>query len=109
MSYEVEITRRAAADRDACFDYIAARSFVGAMNWLTAFESAVQSIANNPPASLAPESEHHPAEIRQRTFSTSHGLTYRVLFVVQQEIVYLIHVRGPGQDLMSSQQLDLPS
>ena len=44
MTYRPETTRRAKADRDECFDYIAERSPNGALRWLEAYEKAVASI-----------------------------------------------------------------
>lgn len=46
--------------------------------------------------------------IRQLLFKTSQGLTYRALFVIRDDQVLLIHLRGPGQDIMDPQEVRLP-
>jgi plasmid stabilization system protein ParE len=45
MTYRLEITRRAAADRDTCFDFIFERSTQRALRWLDEFDvvSSVRS------------------------------------------------------------------
>ena len=57
MSYRLETTRRAKADRDACFDFIFARSPEGALRWLDAFEAAAAALLTEPHYGEAPESE----------------------------------------------------
>jgi hypothetical protein len=41
-------------------------------------------------------------------FKTRHGRTYRLLYVVRGDLIYLLHVRGPGQDLMGDDEVRLP-
>ena len=105
MTYRIETTARARADRDKCFDYIAERSLEGALHWLVAYETAVESLLKHPFRGLAPENPDHEEEIRQCFFKTPHGLQYRVLFAVRDETIYILHVRGTGQDLMASDEL----
>jgi len=108
MNYRVETTREAQADRVTCYDYIAQRSLAGALRWLDAFEQAVDSLRQNPNCGLAPESQDHDDEIRQRLFKTPHGLQYRLLFVIRGDTIYILHVRGPGQNLLPTDSLRLP-
>ena len=96
MSYRLEITRRAKQDRDACFDYIVARSPEGALRWLDAFEAAA-ALLTEPHYAEAPESEDHEEAIRHKLFRTPQGRTYRLLYIVRDDVIYLIHVRGAGQ------------
>ncbi len=49
---------------------------------------------------LAPESELFPEEIRQYFFKTRRGRPYRLLITITNSQVQLLHVRGPGQDLL---------
>lgn len=63
------------------------------------------AIKANPICGLAPESENHRDEIRQRIFKTRRGLPYRILFVVRGDVIYLLHVRGPGQDIMAPDEM----
>ena len=108
MSYRLEITRRAKQDRDACFDYIFARSPEGAFRWLDAFEAAAAALRTEPHYGEAPESEDHEETIRQKLFRTPHGRTYRLLYIVREDVIYLVHVRGAGQDVMAADEIELP-
>ena len=49
---------------------------------------------------LAPENEWFDEEIHERLFKTKRGSPYRLLFVVARTQVRILHVRGPGQDLV---------
>ncbi len=57
---------------------------------------------------MAPEDEDHEDRIRQAIFKTRKGLPYRALFVQRPEAVYIIHVRGSGQDQLDIDELSLP-
>lgn len=108
MTYRLIATEAAESDRDNSFRYIAERSPAGALRWLDAYQSAIHSLANNPLSGLSPESENHEEEIRQVLFKTPKGLTYRALFIVRGDAVYILHVRGPGQNVMGSAEIVLP-
>ncbi len=66
---------------------------------LEAYERAVESLLENPHRGFAPENPDHEEEIRQCLFKTRHGLQYRLLYLVREDTVYILHVRGAGQDL----------
>jgi len=108
MTYHIETTGQAKADRDHCYDYIAERSLDGALRWLEAYETVVESVLENPHRGFAPENPDHEEEIRQRLFKTRHGLQYRLLFLIRGDTIYILHVRGPGQDLMARDELNRP-
>jgi len=105
MSFRIRTTRQAQADRQECLDYIAARSLDGAVRWLDAYRSAITGLAENPLREMAPESADHAEVIRHVLFKTPKGLRYRILFLVRGDTVYILRVRGSGQDLLGSNQL----
>lgn len=107
MTYHIETTRQAKADRSSIFDYIAERSPDGALRWLAAYEQAVESLLENPHRGFAPENQDHAEEIRQLLFKTRHGLQYRLLFFIRGDTVYILHVRAPGQTLLDPGDLNL--
>ena len=108
MTFRIEITERALADRNRCFDFICERSPVGALNWLDAFETAVATLLKNPHFGIAPESANSPESIRQKVFRTPQGHQYRLLYVIRKALIVVIHVRGTGQDVMVSNEILLP-
>jgi plasmid stabilization system protein ParE len=110
MIYAVSLTRSANRDLEGCYAYIAKRSLRGAAAWTNAFQQQVLDALVIDPQSyeIAPESRDHPVEIRQKMFGTRQGKNYRALFTIRGQEVFVIHIRGPGQDLMSPDQLVLP-
>ena len=89
MTERLEITRRAAADRDACFDFICRKTPEGALRWLDAFEAAVEALLIACDYGEAPESANHQETVWQKLFSTRHGQTYRLLFLVRADVIYV--------------------
>jgi hypothetical protein len=56
----------------------------------------------------APESSRHEIDIYQVLFKTRRGRTYRALFSIVADTVYIMHVRGPGQDVISPNEIIVP-
>jgi plasmid stabilization system protein ParE len=108
MTYRVIATARARHDVDVCFNYIASKNPAGAVSWIDAYEQALQSLQRDPHRGLAPESESFTEPIREKIFKTRQGRSYRILFVVRDDTVFVIHVRGPGQELMTHEEMELP-
>jgi plasmid stabilization system protein ParE len=108
MTFHLVTTTRARRDFRSLRDFIAGKSPRGANAWANAYFAAVRSLKHNPHRSLAPESQDHPEEIRQVVFKTRSGLSYRALFIIRGEDVHVLHVRGPGQDVMSPEEIELP-
>jgi hypothetical protein len=59
--------------------------------------------------SFAPESNDHPEPIYQVIFKTRRGRPYRALFVVRDRTVFILHVRGPGQDFVAPNEIANPN
>jgi plasmid stabilization system protein ParE len=103
MTCNVLVTRQAEADIDAILTWLRGRSPSGAKSWFKALESAIAWLADHAASCpLAPENDYFDEEIRERLFKTKRGRPYRLLFVVAEKQVRLLHVRGPGQDLVRS-------
>jgi len=109
MSYSVIILPRADRDFQQIYEYNRQSSKKGADAWANAFYRALKRLHSQPTAlALAPESENYQEDIRQLLFKTRQGLTYRALFVTRGDRVLIIHLRGPGQDTMSREEIQLP-
>jgi len=54
---------------------------------------------------LAVESDYVDFEVREVLFKTRRGLVYRALYTIRGDEVFVLHVRGPGQDFLSAEQL----
>ena len=109
MKFAVRIQRRARQDYEAILSYIAKRSPEGASAWARAFDRALERLedfADTFP--LAIENELVEFEVREILFKTRRGLVYRALFTIADNTVQILHVRGPGQDLLSIEELIQP-
>lgn len=107
--YRLVVSERADEDVVEILEWIAQRSSAGASRWVSAFDGVLQEIVQKPQAySLAPEAEMSGREIRHALFKTRHGRPYRALFIAIDDVVYMIGVRGYGQDLLSLDDLDIP-
>jgi len=110
MIFQVKSLRRARQDVDSILEYIAGRSPQGAAAWARAYDKALvmlESSADRYP--LAVENEHVEYEIREILFKTRRGLFYRALFTIREQEVFILHVRGPGQEFLKEEELLPPN
>jgi plasmid stabilization system protein ParE len=106
MMFRVRTLRKAENDFRQILSHIAARSKSGAVAWAKAFRNAMirlESEADHLP--LAAENDHVEFEVREVLFKTRRGLVYRALFTIRANDVFVLHVRGPGQDFLTAEQL----
>ena len=107
--FTVILTEPADSDVDGILQWLEERSPRGAKSWLNSYRHAIEAIRESGDSfGLAPESTDHPEDIREFTFSTRHGNTYRLVFIVRGDIVYVLRVRGTGQSLLSHDEIELP-
>ena len=107
--FTVNILPRAEQDFESLYLWIYEQSPSGAASWFNAYQQSLTSLETQPTShSLAPEDEHHAEEIRQLLFRTPRGKTYRALFTIREDQVYLLHLRGPGQDVMTAEDIQTP-
>ncbi|MFO0975981.1 MAG: hypothetical protein U0996_06255 [Planctomycetaceae bacterium] len=109
MTFDVVFTDEASFQVLQIQDWIAERSITGAELWLTALRLAVEKLRLRGSAfSSAPESPQFPEPLYQILFRTRRGLTYRALFIVRNQTVYVVSVRGFGRDLVGPDDVLLP-
>lgn len=76
------------------------------MAWLDAWDEALQLVKQRADSfGLAPEVDHRGDPVRQILFKTKRGRMYRALFVIRGSNVRILHVRGPGQNLIGLDEL----
>src|SRR5579864_8085050 len=101
MSFHASVTDGASSDIRSILQWIDERSPAGALAWHRAWKNVLQSLRDRADKfGVAPESEDHPEVIRQIVFKTRRGRPYRALFIVRDSDVFVLHVRGPGQNLI---------
>lgn len=102
MTYRKRILRQAEAELREIFWWIEERSPDGAARWLDAFEAAVGHTLRDPFAlPLAPEDQFAHNEVRHFVFKTRRGRRYRAIYTVVDDEVRVLHVRAPGQDVLT--------
>ena len=109
MIHIVETTESAEVEFEEQYNYLLERSPQGANAWAIAFRNALKKLETNPASRpLAPESEYQAETIHQLVFKTRHGNPYRALFIIRTDRVYVIHIRGQGQDIMPPETVQIP-
>lgn len=96
--HRVRLAPRADKDFLTIAAWIAERSRSGVDAWLEAYERAEQTIGTRPFAcSLAHESAKLGRELYETTFGTRNGARYRIVFVIREEEIVIVRIRGAGQ------------
>lgn len=106
MNRLVELSIAAASDASEISGWIAERSLAGEAAWLDAFRSALDELeewADSCPAIA--DLDLPGRDIRERTFRTRRGRTYRLVFEIRDDTVFVLRVRGPGQDFLTDDDL----
>jgi plasmid stabilization system protein ParE len=94
MTYRVIIMPRAERDLRTIYQYIRRNAPRAANDWLKRARQAANSLAHYPErCAPAPESASSNELIRQLLFGSGSRGTYRFLFTVVEETVYVLHVR----------------
>jgi plasmid stabilization system protein ParE len=88
------VTPEAKADLRDIYRYIRDRAPRAAPQWSVRARASIKTLSHFPErCPLAPESTHFDAPIRQMLLGTGNRGTYRVLFVIVDRSVRVIHVR----------------
>lgn len=95
MKFRVVITPEAEGDLRRIYRYIRSRGAPGAaLNWLAGARKKIQSLAQSPDrGSLAVESISLDEPIREVRYGTSGRTNFRILYVIVDRSVMVIHVR----------------
>ena len=106
MTHTVVLLSRAETELAEIAVWLSERSREGAVRWLNAFDAARKSLSENPRScGFAPEDELVDEEIRQILFQTRRGQTYRAIFTIIDDEVRVLHIRGPRQQPLHSNEV----
>jgi plasmid stabilization system protein ParE len=90
-------------------DWIAERSPQGAVSWLDALDQAQALLAQTADQhEMVPESDVFDESLRQLLFKTRRGNRYRALYIIRDTTVYIVAIRGAGQEMISPDGIELP-
>lgn len=106
MRFSVVVLPAALEDVETIVSWLHKRSPSGATAWYRRWSATLDELSRSADHCVeAPESADHPLQLRQLQFKTRRGHPYRILFVIQSSKVYVLHVRGSGQDLLSPDEI----
>lgn len=101
--FDVSVLPRAQSDVQTIFDWIGERSPQGASTWYASFESALLLLKQNADSyGEAVEASHFDRPLKQCLFKTAKGRTYRFVFLIEGDEVFVLRVRGPGQPTLTA-------
>ncbi|HUO27461.1 MAG TPA: type II toxin-antitoxin system RelE/ParE family toxin [Candidatus Aquilonibacter sp.] len=94
MRYRVIVTPDAESDLRVTHGYLRDRARRAAGEWIRKIRSSIKTLSRYPErCSPAPESASFEEPIRQLLFGFGNRGTYRILFTVIGDAVYVLHVR----------------
>jgi plasmid stabilization system protein ParE len=103
--YKLIIQPPALEDIEAAYLYIRERAPFSADKWLAGLEKAILSLEQFPSrCGLARESTEFDEEIRQLLYGKRTGI-YRILFVIRNTTIYVLHFRHGARDAISDDEL----
>jgi plasmid stabilization system protein ParE len=106
MDYTVRSLPRAEFDAQHIYDWLLARSAQGARNWWAAFGDACDRLKEDPlTCARSLESDALRRDLREALFKTRRGHYYRLVFMVVESEVRILRVRGPGQPVLTEDEL----
>lgn len=98
MKYSVNFHPLAQIDYRHIYEYIASRSSGGARSWDAALDEAIEALRNDPNIfGRIPEPVSSEQAYRQHLFKTKYGNRYRLVYAVENDLVTILRIRGPGQ------------
>lgn len=98
MSFEVYELPKAKFDKQTIFDWLANNSPQGAATWLDSYDAMIRRLEQHADSlEEALESRECEMNLKQALFKTKRGRVYRAIFCIENDKVYVLRVRGPGQ------------
>lgn len=105
MNFRVVLSRRAANEIAANYDWLAERSVASANRWRDGILGAVDSLDTNPErCPLAPEDEWDDGELRELLHGRRKHV-FRILFEIRGEEVLVVRVRHASQDYLGAGEI----
>ena len=106
MTFKIKELPRAQDDIRHIFYWIFERSPQGASAWLTAYEDMLKRLEKDATIfGRALENEDCEFEIQEILFRTRRGRPYRAIYFINEDVVNIVRVRGPGQAPTSTEEL----
>ena len=108
MNRHVVLTTTAERDFRQISGWIRKQSARGASSWINEVELAINRLAHGSTGEQAAEAESFGTDLRQQLFKTRRGRTFRLLFLIREETVHILSIRGAGQDNVDPDDVEMP-
>ncbi|MBC7926968.1 MAG: type II toxin-antitoxin system RelE/ParE family toxin [Bryobacteraceae bacterium] len=101
MNFRIEISPRAERDGEEISEWLLMHhAGETGLQWLAGMSREIASLETFPKrCALAPESRYFVFEVRQLLYGRKPH-SYRILFTIEADVVYILHIRRPGQQLI---------
>ena len=110
MNYRVIILPRAEADIEANARWWAEHHSVEqALHWFNAMHEQLRSLSLFPERNgHSAENDEFPYEIRDKLLGLSSRPSYRAVFTIKEEVVYVLTIRRSAEDAIHVDQIEGP-
>jgi len=104
--YRVRLSAKADRDVDETLAWLRQQGAAAAASrWYERLLAAVGTLERHPQrCPLAPEAEELGIELRELLFGRRRGV-HRILFIVEQRTVYVLHIRNSARDVLRPSDL----
>ncbi|MEQ8791957.1 MAG: type II toxin-antitoxin system RelE/ParE family toxin [Pirellulaceae bacterium] len=111
MTFRVVILPRAEADIEANARWWASsHSPEQAAQWFDAVHEQLKSLSDSPEINgFSAENDAFPYKIRDKLLGLGSRRSYRAVFTIKGEAVYVLTVRRASQDVLRPDQVDAPT
>ncbi len=108
MTYRVVLTANALREADEAYAWLSART-TRAAAWFNGLRDAIKGLEHMPARwASAREARFLPVPTRQLLYGKSPNV-WRVIFVIDDNVVYVLHVRHAARARLKPGELKLPS
>jgi plasmid stabilization system protein ParE len=103
MAFRVRITPAADRDLKEILAWLIAEGAGDAgLRWFRGLREAIDTLTDSPRrCALSPENGSVPFEMRQLLYGSSRH-RYRILFMIEDDTVFILRIRRPGQEHLST-------
>ncbi|AFZ25355.1 plasmid stabilization system protein [Cylindrospermum stagnale PCC 7417] len=106
MAFQVRTTEAADAQIEAAYLWLRDYNPAYADQWFRGLMNAIASLQEKPRrCALVSEREVFSEEVRQLFYGKSRS-TYRILFAIRDDTVYVLYVRHSSQALLTTDDVD---
>lgn len=105
MAFEVSLSPRAIADAEHAYLWFKEQNQTFANEWFQGLSDALASLEQLPArCPVAPESQELDREVRQLLYRKSKKATFRILFGISGEEVFVYRIRHTSQQYLTVEE-----